>query len=284
MTPRALPVLLLAAPLLAQDRPPQPPPPEPVLHGALGLDFTTAYYFRGIQRENQGIIGQPWIELGWDLYEADEGLRKLDLVVGQWNSLHDGPTGGAGGVWFESDFYVGLRAAVGDQLSLGATWRTYHSPNGSFNTFQEMAFSVAVDDSADPWLPIAGGLRPSALIAFETAGQADAGTQSGIYAQLGIEPTFALGDVAGLDMTLAVPVALGLSLRDYYEVNGDDDVFGYLDVGAEVSAPLSFLPARMGPWRGRAGLHLLLLGDNNEQRNNGDSAELIFSLGFSTTF
>ena len=32
------------------------------------------------------------------------------------------------------------------------------------------------------------------------------------------------------------------------------------------------------------GLHALLLGDNNERRNGGDGAELIFEFGMSTFF
>jgi hypothetical protein len=38
----------------------------------------------------------------------------------------------------------------------------------------------------------------------------------------------------------------------------------------------------MGPWQASTGLHWLLLGDNLEARNNGDTSELIFSVGVST--
>ena len=63
---------------------------------------------------------------------------------------------------------------------------------------------------------------------------------------------------------------------------GRDDFFGYLDVGAEITTAITFLPERMGPWQASAGLHWLLLGDNNEERNGGDTSELIFSVGVST--
>ncbi|MBL9076338.1 MAG: hypothetical protein JNL08_02470 [Planctomycetes bacterium] len=271
-------LLTVAALIPAQDAPP------PVAHGSFGIDFATAYFFRGIQQENQGIIAQPWIELGYGLHEADEGLRSVDLVFGLWNSLHDGPTGGAGGIWYESDFYTGLSADVGERMSVGATYTVYHSPNGTFGTVEELAFSGSYDDAGLDWSPVASGLQPSVVLAFELDGQADAGTHVGVYAQLGVEPSFAIGQLGGAEVTLSLPVTLGLSLRDYYEVAGDDDFFGFLDVGGVASAPMSFLPPGMGPWQGSVGLHLLLLGDNLETINDNDAYELIFSFGASTSF
>ena len=85
---------------------------------------------------------------------------------------------------------------------------------------------------------------------------------------------------------VAVPVTLGCSLSDYYEdqTGGDDNFFGFFDVGVVASSALPFLPARMGPWVGELGLHWLLLGDNNEERNVGDTSEILLSFGLSTTF
>lgn len=93
---------LAAVPVVAQEQ----GAPEKFVSGSMGVDFTTAYFFRGIVQENQGVISQPWVELGYNLHSADEGLKSVDLVFGVWNSLHDGPTGGAGGIWYESDFYA----------------------------------------------------------------------------------------------------------------------------------------------------------------------------------
>jgi hypothetical protein len=54
--------------------------------------------------------------------------------------------------------------------------------------------------------------------------------------------------------------------------------------GGVLSAPLTFLPPRLGPWQGHVGLHLLVLGHNNDRRNNGDAAEIFFEFGMSTEF
>ncbi len=262
------------------------PKVAPVADGAFGIGITSQYFFRGILQENQGIIVQPWFELGYDLYEGAETLRELDLTLGLWNSLHDGPTGGAGGPWFESDFHVGLAAKVGDGWRVGTRYTAYHSPNGSFGTVEEIQFSVALDDRGMLVEGVESGLRPSLLVAIEVDGQRDAGNHVGNYAQLGIEPTFPLGPMGSLDVTLSVPVKAGFSLGDYYEDlnGGDDDFFGFLDVGVAASSPLPFLPARMGPWSGVLALHWLLLGDNNEQRNVGDTSELILSFAVETVF
>lgn len=274
-----LALALSSAPLFAQEG-----APAPVAKGSMGVDLTTAYFFRGILQEDQGVIAQPWIELGYDIGDLGGGLHDGELVFGLWNSLHDGPTGGAGGPWYESDFYIGLHSSVGEKWSAGATYTAYASPNGSFGTVEELAFSLGFDDAEESWTPVVGGLQPSVLVAFEVDGQADAGTHLGTYAQLSVEPSFALGRAGDLDVLLSVPVTLGLSLRDYYEVGGSDDFFGFLDVGAVASSDLPFLPAGMGPWQGSIGLHMLLLGDKNELRNGGDAAEFILSFGLSTTF
>src|SRR6185436_9838115 len=155
----------------------------------------------------------------------------------------------------------------------------YSSPNGSFNTVQELAFTATLDDKALLVDAVDRGLQPHATIAFELSGQRDNGNDHGIYFELGVAPAFAIGQLGSMALTLTVPATIGLSLGGYYEdlTGGGDELFGYFDVGAVVTAPLDFMPARSGPWQGEVGLHLLMLGDNLEQRNNGDTSELILS-------
>ena len=284
--------LVLSPALLCQE-------PEKVVSGQLGFDVTSQYFFRGLLQENQGIIFQPRVELGYGLYDAegDDGtLRSLDLRFGLWNSLHDGPTGGAGGIWYESDFYVEVAGKLGERFGAPAGYWVYSTPNGtaSFSKgaapVEELVFRVDYDDRGMWFDSIESGLRPWAVLAIEVDGQRDvpSGGHVGTYLELGVEPSFVIGKLGDGDLTLSFPSKIGLSLGDYYERpqanGGNDDFFGYLDVGAEVYAPLTFLPARMGPWDGYAALHLLLLGDNNEARNGGDVSEFVFSFGMSTTF
>lgn len=280
--------ILLSSLAIGQDGRHDQNTAPPVVHGAFGIDFTNQYFFRGILQENQGVIAQPWWQLGYGLYEERDGsLRKLDLTFGQWNSLHDGPTGTQGGnaMWYRSDFHIGLDGTIGERLGVGVAYAAYHSPNGRFGTVEELIFTAKYDDRAQLVESLASGLQPRVELAIELDGQSDAGSHVGAYLGLGIEPSFVIGKLGESDMKLSVPTTLGLSLADYFEDNaGNDDFFGYLEVGAVLSTALTFLPARMGPWDGHVGLHWLLLGDNNEDRNVGDTTELVFSFGMSTRF
>lgn len=278
--------ILLSSLAIGQDGRHDQNTAPPVVHGAFGIDFTNQYFFRGILQENQGIIAQPWVTLGWNLHSADDGVKSVDLNVGQWNSLHDGPTGSGGGqtMWYESDFFASLSASVGDRWTVGSTYTAYHSPNGRFGTVEEIAFSAAFDDKGLLGETFSG-LQPSVLVAFETRGQADAGSKVGVYGQIALAPSFEAGKLGDMDVTLSVPVTIGLSLSDYYEFGtGSDDALGFVQVGVKASMPLNFMPKRCGPWEGSIGLHYIALGDNNELVNNGDNGELMFTLGLSTSF
>tara|TARA_R110002072_G_scaffold228234_3_gene385055 strand:- start:34512 stop:35381 length:870 start_codon:yes stop_codon:yes gene_type:complete len=256
------------------------------IYGNLGFDVTSQYFFRGLRQENQGVIVQPWINLGINVHEGDGELRNLNVVMGQWNSLHDGPTGGAGGIWFESRFYLGVEAQVGDRLHFGVRYNTYASPNGVGlgRPIQELQFSGRFDDAGV--FSEDFSLQPTLTIAAELVGQRDFGSDKGIYAELAVAPAWTIGKLGESDMTLTLPATLGLSLGDYYENagGGGDDFFGYLQAGGVVSAPLDFMPARLGPWSGHVGLHMLLLGDSTDRRNGGDALEFIFEFGMSTEF
>jgi hypothetical protein len=53
------------------------------------------------------------------------------------------------------------------------------------------------------------------LLAFETSGQADAGTDRGGVIQIGVAPGLTLVEEAAYPLTLSFPVAVSLSLHDY---------------------------------------------------------------------
>ena len=281
--------LLLSTTLLAQESPSfqeRVDARNKAISGKLGVDFTTQYFFRGIVQENQGVIAQPWLDLGIHAYEGDGALRNLNLVIGQWNSLHSQQTqgGGSGGVWYESRFYLGLEAQVGERWHVGARYNTYSFPNSGTTPIQELALTARFDDAgvfAEDF-----SLQPTLTIAKELYGQRDGGNDKGTYAQFGVAPAWVIGKLGQSDMTLTLPGTVGLSLGDYYEQGGGggDDFFGYMQAGAVLSAPLDFMPARLGPWSAHVGLHLLLLGNNNKNFNNGDNGEFIFEFGMVTEF
>ena len=259
-----------------------------------GLDITSAYFFRGIIQEDQGLITQTWLDATFSLNDT------VDLTIGIWNSMHDRQTGfdagaaegfsnGAGPEWwYEADLYLGLSKAVSENCSLGLTYTAYTSPNDAFGTVHELAFSGSHDDSG-AWGGTClegSGLQPSVTIALELDGQADGGSNEGIYVEIGIEPSFTLVDNQDQPVTLAIPVTVGLSLGDYYEDPAspgasDDSHFGYLDIGAVLSTPLN-IPADYGQWEASLGLHYLFLSESTENANaNGGDSEFILSMGIS---
>lgn len=228
-----------------------------------GADVVTEYWFRGIGQENSGLIVQPYFDVSFGLYDTDD--LTLTGSVGQWNSLQDNNTESNGqGVWYESDFYAGVTADM-DIYSLGVTYINLYNPAGGGIFAEEIDVSLGIDDSSLWDGDFA--LNPSALLAIETDGGSDAGSKKGTYLQLGIEPGF--DDVCGSDsvtVNMTIPVTVGLSLDNYYEDGmGNDDTFGFLDVGAVFSTPLdNLIPADNGAWTASAGIHVIFLGDSAE--------------------
>ncbi len=281
-----------------------PPTTTPsTVRGAFGADFASQYFFRGIVQENQGLILQPWVKLGYRLYDGNEALHDVDLMFGSWNSVHDGPTGGSNGNWYESDFYVDLAARSGERFAFAARYTAYTNPNNFFRNYadanpglpqrgfravEELSLTLDFDDRALLVDGLRSGLQPHATVAFELNGQRDNGNDRGVYAEIGVAPWIALDDENGAGLRLSFPVKAGFSLFGYYESQnqaaGGDELFGFLDMAAALSSPLSWLPKGMGPWHGEAALHWILLGNNLEQRNNDDTGALFFTVGASTSF
>jgi hypothetical protein len=255
----------------------------------LGIDYTTDYYFRGILQSDDGWILQPYMDVTVKLLENQGPLTALGLTVGLWNSLHGGPSGIEGGgasqdpkMWYEADFYTKVGATLFEDLSAAIIYTAYMSPNDRFQTVQELAFSFGYND-AKLLGPFA--LNPSALLAFELKGQADAGRHRGVYLQLGIAPGVTVFDKTQYPVSLSVPLAVGLSLSEYYEFGtGEDDTFGFFTGGLAASVPLKFIPAAFGNWQAKASVMVLQLGDNLKGFNNGDSTEFIGTFGLAMSY
>jgi len=255
-----------------------------------GVDFPTAYMFRGILQEDEDFIAQPFGEVTVKLHEGSGPLNSVTTTLGIWNSFHSGPTGSEGATedpksWYELDFYGGVNFTFLEKLQAGVIYTAYISPNDSFHTINEIALRFAFDDKE---LLGAFALSPSVLIAFEIEGQADtghAGHGEGVYLQLGIQPGFTLIEDKNYPVTLSFPVTVGLSLDDYYEFGtGDDDTFGYLNVGALFGMPLAFIPSSLGSWEIHAGVQFFFLGDNLEAVNDGDAFKAVGLIGLSVTY
>lgn len=235
-------------------------------------DFTTAYIFRGILQERNGFIWQPSAEVGFNLYEGDENsaFSSIDLGVGVWNSFQSNKTGAVSGPsnLYETDIYPSLSMSFPNHLELSLTYYVYTSPNGAFDTVQNFDMGLAYDDT-ELW----GGdfsMAPSITVSFETDGT-NFGDQQGSWLGLNAAPTFVAFAEAEYPLTLSVPLALGLSISDYYEIDREDDTFGFFSFGLSGSVPLAFIPADYGAWSAYAGINVYVLGDNLKEANLGDS-------------
>ena len=248
----------------------------------LNLDFTNAYFYRGIRQQDKGLIVQPAARLTTRL--VDDAELKLDGFIGTWNSF--GPNGGTqtGAFvedWYESDLYAGFTLTHG-KLSLTTSYTFLTSSSDAFQSVQELGFTLALDDSE--WMK-AWALKPYATLAIETGSNGSDGPDldNGTYLEFGIAPGFSF-DVGKTPVTLTVPASVGLSLSDYYQdAGGSDDTFGFAQVGAKASIPLGE-PARLGTWTLNAGVSVLFLGDHTKAFNNGDDTEVIGTVGLQWNF
>lgn len=272
------------------DAPEAPATDAPAADSAIGssisvqlnLDFTNAYFYRGIRQQDKGLIVQPAARLAARLIDDDK--LKLDGFVGTWNSF--GPNAGANAGdlvedWYESDLYAGV-TLTRDKLSFTTSYTILTSPSDAFETVQELGFTLALDDSA--WLK-EWALKPYATLAIETGADASDGADSptGVYLELGVAPGLSF-EVAKTSVSLTFPASVGLSLSDYYQdADGDDETFGFAQVGAKASIPLGE-PGRLGTWTLNAGVSVLFLGDNTQDFNRGDDTEVIGAVGVQWNF
>jgi len=242
-----------------------------------GLDFATAYVFRGMLRDDTRVVLWPYTEATVDLFQGREGLKSVTFHLGTWNSLHTGATGfnnGNGKLWYESDLYGTMAVRFGPDITVAATYTAYMSPNDSFSTIKEMAFKAAVDDAGS----LGVALRPYALVAFEMNTipgfrQADRGLNAGTYFEAGVAPGW-----VDPDFRIEFPIKVGISLDDYYELAGVDQKFGFLSLAAIATVPLGGSTS-YGQWNVHGGMEFLSLGNTPEAFNGGDQTKVIGSIG-----
>ena len=273
--------VLAAAPVRAES------PNKGRLSLRVGSDFTTAYFFRGILQERDGFIWQPYGELGFNLYTADEAsadpVRTFSLFAGTWNSIQSEKTlsdGSGPGNWYESDFYAGLKANFFGNTEAKAFYIAYAYPNGAFNTVQELDAVFSLNDS--DWLGTFA-LYPSVTIAGEMDNTA-LGTDKGYYFEVGARPSFTIVKSDTYPVSLAVPLTVGMG-SNYFDLSTtDDDFFGYFRGGLIFGVPLAFIPPDYGTWSVNAGAYIYTFGDNLQEANLGDDPWVVGTWGFSMTY
>ena len=240
-------IALLPTLAWAQD----PATPARPVTVTVGADVPTDYYFRGYIQEAEGFIVQPYVDVGFNLTDA------VSVHVGWWNSAHSADTTGT---LYESDPWASVNFTAGS-WSASALYTLYTYPSDLFEEIHELAFTASHGSRLAPSIMIATELRNENL---DNSGNT--------YLQAGIAPAIPAGPV-----TFSIPVAVGLSLKDYYTSLDEDDLesqnefFGYARAGIAVSVPLS------RGFEAHAGLDLLFLRD--ELQWDDEAVKPVFTVG-----
>jgi hypothetical protein len=272
--------VLLARPAAAQSAP-DPNPGN--LTVTSSIDLTNVYMFRGIRQDDTKVMIWPAADLGLSLFSGDGALKSVALDFGSWNSLHTGNAGlksASKKLWYESDFYATFSLGLTGGVSLATTYTAYTSPNAGFTNVKEVMVKLGIDDSAKLGK---AALKPYGIVAFELdaapgIGQADGGLNAGRYLELGVGP-----GLSGSKASLTFPVKVGLSMGDYYELDGVDNKFGYFSAAGIVSVPLK-VPASFGSWNVHGGVEFQQLGTTPKAFNNGDAQKVIVSGGIGLAY
>ncbi len=267
---------LLSSSALAQD---SEPGNTGSIHVDIALDWTSAYYFRGLLQEDKGTILQPSIEVGIDLMESDS--MSLSATVGSWGSFHSKETGSSSADsfvadWYENDIYAGLGLNRGD-WDFSLVFTNNASPNRAYDSNDELTIGVGLDDSSLWDFP----LNPSLALSTETH---DRGGDENSYLELGLSHSFEWELSGDKSIAIDVPLTVGMSIDDYYvDASGDEDTIGFFDIGVDASYDLS-CSSEYGTCSLGAGLHFLSLGDAAEAANGDEDSEVVFSFGLSLSY
>jgi len=276
-------LLLTSTPALAQDAPSGPNTGAISITGT--FDIVNQYMFRGIRQNSTGIAAWPAFDLGLAAFESSGGLKSVGINFGTWNSLHSGDTGRElnGKMWYESDFYatLGLGFKGG---SFSTTYTAYTSPNSGFTTVKEIMFKVGVDDGALG----KGAVSPYVIVAQEFGaeagvGQADGGLNAGTYMEIGAAPGY-----SGSKASVSFPIKVGMSLKDYYELDGVDQKFGFFSIAAIGTVPLGGTTS-FGSWNIHGGVEYQRLGDttaffNSDSDGSPQKNQVIGSIGIGFSY
>jgi hypothetical protein len=253
----------------------------------VGADFVSKYIFRGFIQEDQGFIAQPYVQMNLNLYQADDFA--VSAYLGAWSSFQSKKTGAASTAhssWYETDIYGGLGIECHD-FSAGIVYTFYNYPNSTYNTVQEIGFTVGYNDAKCWENTFLEGfaLNPSAGVYFETdnTNSAFSNDPAG-YAQLGIAPSYTIDKLKDLPISLSLPVVLGLSYDGYYiDSSGHNDNVGYVSVALGASIPLP-LPAKYGSWEMHGNIGYIFYISDSLQAFNGNDGELFGGIGIGMTY
>jgi len=205
---------------------------EKKVSGSFSLDYNTHFISYGFDvwgaGDNWGgeATFNPMAEVAFD-FDA------FTVSMGAWGDIHDTAASSIGGNLQEVDWWVGVGTSVGD-VSLGATYQEWIY-GGQVETIIDL--SVGYDDSEllGDW-----AMSPS-LVAHHSN---KAGGDGGWAYVLSGGPSMTLIESEDYPLDLSIPLAVAFGDSDFYGESG----YAYFSVGAQLSMPLSCVPAEYGDW------------------------------------
>ncbi len=239
-----------------------------------GLDAPSVYILRGlVQERDPSLTLTPWADVGFTLKSSD-GVRRIGVDLGVWHSLNTGSAGTKGfteRLHYAETFNASLALGVTRSIALATTYTAYTSPNLMFDTVKEVSVTVSHADHFQPYLRLASEVGERGM---------DGGARKGTYAEVGARPTL----LSRRRVTLAVPVRVGLSVRNYYELDGTDHAFGFLSIGGLLSMPVTPASSALGTWSLRGAVDYYAFGDTTKAFNRGEAYKVVGLVGVGVTY
>jgi hypothetical protein len=241
-----------------------------------GLDYTSAFYFRGYQRGDNGLILQPYATLFADYPLADGAA--LHPYVSLFNSSE---LGGHGSMGEMTDVMVGTTLTWHGLLVDGKY--TYYTPAPAAHLpMHELGLRASYDLLSLWQEPEAPG--PLAVRVFAGVYGELSEDKGSLYFEPGLEPSWRF-EVAGRKVGLSLPVLWGLGADGYYRNDrGGNAALGYFSsaVTASVSLPA---PVGWGEWFFNTSFQYLhLVADNLVQINDGRHDAFLGKVGVGFRF
>ena len=272
------------------------PAEQPNIHGFFNSPFKTAYVTpRGLVVQDKGVVWQPIVGLVIPIGDIGP-IKGLTFVGGIWNSVdsYEASANPQTGPWDEMDTFASFSGGIGGGVSLNLTYGEWNSPPHAFTVEHNIDLKISYDDSK-MWGNSGLSLNPYVDLWWAVSGSSTVilGRHGGTgYIEPGIVPTYTVKGIPDYPLTFTVPMYFSFGPSTYWDAHstyGHSD-FGLTSISANVSMPLSFIPARYGHWHADAGvtydylINTALLKSGGLACGNTDRNVVVGSLGFGIAF
>jgi hypothetical protein len=224
------------------------------VEGSLEANYVSGYVFRGQLLDSNSAF-QPVLALSVPFDASKLGLDSAAVEFKTLQSFNqNSPVAG----WYRSEVDIGVSLTKG-MFTVRPSYQFFNSPTGKFDSSQGFNLLVTAKD------PI--GLNPFVNGFFGVDGNAGNGSSSGIYYEVGVNPSATFSKV-----TVGVPVSFGFGSKNYYKNN---ESYGFSSVGLTASYPI------MENLNVHAGIRYL---NTSDSLNSGKNDIFTSTVGLGLTF